>query len=239
MTRQSQEKSLRDGNGRTARLARWLQQSPSAAQVDSLVLEIKQDGEWQRLQIWPRDEVSQALASVIDSTVTELANELGAYITARAAWFNLERQAYWTEHALRVQPEDLDVTQAFSGDAQSIAIQNQRHQERIVGVHIGGFNSAIHAMRETNADLRSMKDQVNAENLTLREQLYTAQSDVLRLEAELAKVQQMLDDALVIIEKAPEPGNDNGQSDQSKQVIQMITAAVGQHMAQVNNGKAS
>jgi hypothetical protein len=212
---------LRDGNGRVARLARWLAQCPTSAGVDLLVLEHKQEGEWQRLQVWPRSEAQAALAQMIDSTIVELANELGAYVTARCAWFDSARQVYWTEHALRVQPEDLDVSQAFSGDQTSIAIQNQRHQERVVSVHLGGFADAMRALRESSADMRAMKDQAVAECVAVREE--NAQ-----LRAENLKLETMLEKALLAAENAE---NDNGGDSQQKQVLQLVTTALAGHQA--------
>jgi hypothetical protein len=218
------EKTLRDGNGRVARLARWLQQLPASEAVDALILEHKEEGEWKRMQVWTRAEVNQQLATGIDSAITELANELGAYLTARVVWFDTTHGVYWTEHALRVQPEDMEGMQAFGGDAGSIAIQNQRHQERVVNMHLGMFGSSMNALKETNAALLESSRMTAAENLRLREDLYAARSQIAELEQEHGRLQNMLDEALSAAEKSTEKAE---QAESTGDIIKMITSAVG------------
>ena len=55
-----------DGNGRTARLARWLRELPRRKEVDTLVLEMKSEDGWQRVQSWDRADAGMHLALPID-----------------------------------------------------------------------------------------------------------------------------------------------------------------------------
>jgi hypothetical protein len=224
----AKEKTLRDGNGRVARLARWLSEAPASASVDVLVLEHKAEGEWLRLQMWPRASVNAGLAAIIDTAITELANELGAYVTARVVWMDSEKQAYWTEHALRVQPEDMDGQQAFDGTASSMAIQNQRHQERVFATNISLIGTSMAALREVNGDLREANRITAAENHRLREELRAAQQKVELLTGEVSRLQTIADEALSQAESAAEKKQDESQS---AQIVQLITAAAQQHMA--------
>jgi DNA-binding transcriptional MerR regulator len=185
------------------------------------VLEHKHEGDWQRLQVWPRSEVNQTLATNIDATVTELANELGAYVTARCAWFDSDKQTYWTEHALRVQPEDMEGFQAFSGDNTSQAIQMQRHQERVLGMGLSNINSAMQCLRESNQLVGEQARQAQSENLRLRER-------VAELEQENARLSGMLEQALAAAENAEAQA---GDSSHEKQVLQLVTTALGGQLA--------
>lgn len=217
------ERSLRDGNGRVARLARWLSQQPASLATDTLVLEYKEDSEWKRLQMWPRSEVAQQLAQQIDNTVTELANELGAYLTARVVWFDSKAQTYWTEHALRVQPEDMEGLQAFDGSAQSMAIQNQRHQEKMHTTGMGLLTQAALALRETNAQLLDSNRILGTENTRLREDLYTTRERVAELEQENARLTGMFEQAVDTAEAA---GAKSAEEDKTGQVLHLITTAM-------------
>ena len=225
MATRQERSSLRDGNGRVARLARWLAQPPSSEKVDALVLEVKEDGEWKRLQIWKREEVQQQLATLIDGTVTDLANELGQYLTARVVWMETATGAYWTEHALRVQPEDMEGSQAFDGTAQSIAIQNQRHQERTAGAAHALIASISITLRETNAQLRDTNQILSTENARLREDLYESRERISELEQENARLAGMLEQAVDTAEAA---GKKTAEDDKTGQVLQLVTAAMNQ-----------
>jgi hypothetical protein len=212
-----QEKTLRDGNGRAARLARWLDQKPALESVDQLVLELKtSDGEWARLQVWPRNNVSQFLATDIDATVQDAANEQGQYITARCAWFDSSAESYWTEHQLRVHPEGMGEQQAFDGTAQSQAILMQRHQERALGMGLNTVNLALQAMREAMELSRDTATQAQSELLALRERNA-------ELEGENARLAGMLDQALTAAETARAEREE--ESEQSN-VIRLIQNAI-------------
>jgi hypothetical protein len=212
-----QDRSLRDGNGRVARLARWLDQQPSLSSVDTLLLELKDsEGEWSRLQVWPRSNVSQFLATEIDATVQDAANEQGAYLTARCAWFDTAAGAYWTEHQLRVHPEGMGDQQAFDGTAQSQAILMQRHQERALGMGLNTVNLALQSMREAMELSSSTATQAQSENLSLRER-------VAELEQENARLNGMLESAIAAAESAAAEAS---ESDEQSNVIKLIQKAI-------------
>jgi len=213
----AREKSLRDGNGRSARLARWLDQKPTSETVDQLVLELKtSEGEWARLQVWPRALAFPTLAHEIDATVQDAANEQGQYITARCAWFDTAAGAYWTEHQLRVHPEDMAGQQAFDGSGQSQSILMQRHQERALGMGLNTINVAMVSMREAMELSRDTATQAQTENLELR-------ARVTELEAENARLGGLLEQALAAAETAQA---ENAQADEQGNVIKLITKAM-------------
>lgn len=234
----TRDRSLRDGNGRTARLARWLAQSPTSPSVDTLVLESRQEGEWQRLQCWPIDRVSQLLASEIDELVVSLANELGAYVQARVAWWSSSTSSYWTEHALRVQPEDMgQMVQAFSGDQTSIAIQNQRHQEHMAGAWLRAVDASLGGLKQSSEDLRLVNSQVQSENLRLREELQEASRLITEQASEIARLTSDLEQAIAQVEEAAQAGGAKATA-QHEQVIGLITTALQGHFLGAG-GKAS
>ena len=216
------ERTLRDGNGRVARLARWLEQPPASATVDLLVLELRTpEGEWSRLQMWSRDQVSQTLAYSIDETIQDHANEVGTYTTARVAWFDSKRETYWTEQQLRVHPESMgEGMQAFDGTNQSQAIQLQRHQERVLGMGQGMQRESMQCMRETMQFNREIAANAQRENIELR-------TRVAELEGDLARMTAIADEAVRRAEQAEESSE---ASDDKKQVFQLIQGAIGAHM---------
>lgn len=226
-------RSLRDGNGRVARLARWLSSEPCAG-ADLLRLETRNDGEWECVQAWPRDAVGQHLAADIDALMCELANELGAYVVGRVAWFQSETATYWTSHALRVQPEDLGaMAQAFSGDATSQAIQLQRHQETVFSLNM---QTAVrhHATLERMNELQHVQlERLSLENAKLREELWASQRRVVELETDAARAIAMAEDALSQAERVQKDAEEE-KSDESP-MIKMVQQLL---MSQMMNSSA-
>jgi len=220
MATRQERASLRDGNGRAARLARWLEQKPSAPEIDHLAFEWKNDGEWVRVQLWRRDEVSPALAGPIDAAACELANELGQYLTARVVWCDPKSGAYWTEHALRVQPEDFDGEQAFDGSTANVAIQTQRALERMLSMAGGSQMQANTCLREANGQLLESNRMLGGENTRLREDLYASRERVGELEQEVARREQLLERAIEAAELAEQRGKDDTQTGQVLQLVQ-------------------
>lgn len=207
-----------DGNGRTARLARWLRDMPKRKDVDTLVLEMKSEDGWTRIQSWDRPDVGMHLALSIDSAVTDLANELGAYVTCKVVWLESKTGQAWTEHALRCQPEGMTQAQAFGGDAASTAIQTQRALERLVGAYMGGIETSLR-LAERSSEIASQNyESSQAELGLLRERVIT-------LEREKAELEAQLEEAISLAEKTEEEAK-NGQKQQ--QVMSLMTSLIAQ-----------
>jgi hypothetical protein len=213
--------SLLDGNGRTARLARWLRELPKRTQVDVLVLEVKSDDGWNRVQCWDRKEVGQHLALAIDAAVTDLANEVGAFVTAKVAWWDSAAGTYWTEHALRAQPEGMQGQQAFSGDAQSAAIQTQRGLERVMSAYMGGIETSQAMLRDSASIAQENFRASQTELMLLREK-------VAQLELENGQLAAQLEEALSAAERIEEKSESqtNSQQQQAMQLFQGVISSM-------------
>lgn len=218
------DRSLRDGNGRAARLARWLEQLPANPKITHLALEWKSEGEWVRVQLWPRGEVTPLMAVPIDAAVTELANELGQYLTARVVWLEPEASMYWTEHALRVHPEDMEGQQAFDGSAGNVAIQTQRALERMLGQAANSQQQANTSLREGNAQLLESNRILGGENNRLREDLYKLRDALVEKDEEIARLSALLERACEAAELAAQRGRED---DHTGQVLQLVGKALG------------
>jgi hypothetical protein len=147
------KRSLTSGDNRVARLARWLKQLPSGEQWTDLRIETKQSGEWSHVQSYARRDVLEALAEEIDALLVSVANECGEFLTARAVWFNPAADQYWTAFPMRVHPEDMAPGMAYTGEINNAFIQTQTHLEAMAKLHVGGFGSAIRALRARLAQL--------------------------------------------------------------------------------------
>jgi hypothetical protein len=210
-----------DGNGRTARLARWLRETPRRKQVDTLALELKSEDGWARVQSWDRTDVGMHLALPIDAHVTDLANELGAYVTCRLSWLESATGATWTEHALRCQPEGIAQGQAFGGDAQSVAVQTQRALDRLVGAFMGGIETSTRLSERAAEIATSNYEGAQAELSLLRERVVT-------LEREKAEVEMQLEEALSAAERL---SAESQQGAQQSQVTGLITQLIASQAA--------
>lgn len=209
---------LLDGNGRTARLARWLREVPKRKELDTLVLEMKSDDGWQRMQCWDRAEAGMHLALAIDAAVTDLANECGAFVTCQVAWLDSKSGQYWTAHALRAQPEGMGGQQAFAGDAQSAAIQTQRGLERLVGAYMGGIETS-QRMCERSAEIaQSAYEGAQNELMTLRERVQA-------LERENAELSSQLEAAIDAGERLEAQKAQGDQQSQAMGLFQQLMAS--------------
>jgi hypothetical protein len=205
-----------DGNGRTARLARWLRETPRRKEVDTLVLELKTEDGWARVQSWDRADVGMHLALGVDAHVTDLANEMGSYVTCRLSWVESATGNVWTEHALRAQPEGIAQGQAFGGDATSVAVQTQRALDRLVGAFMGGIETSTR-LSERAAEIASANyEGAQSELALLRER-------VVSLEREKAEVEMQLEEALSAAERLSE---ESQQGNQQSQVTGLITQLI-------------
>lgn len=209
---------LLDGNGRTARLARWLRDIPKRKELDTLVLEMKTDDGWQRMQCWDRVEAGMHLALAIDAAVTDLANECGAFVTCQVAWLDSKSGQYWTAHALRAQPEGMSGQQAFGGDAQSAAIQTQRGLERLVGAYMGGIETS-QRMCERSAEIaQAAYESRENEVMVLRERCAL-------LERENAELGQQLEAAIEAGERLEATKQESSQQNQAIGIFQQLMAS--------------
>lgn len=222
-----------DGNGRTARLARWLRELPKRKEVDTLVLELKTEDGWQRVQSWDRADAGMHLALPIDSAVTDLANEIGAYSSFKIAWYESKSGAYWTEHALRAQPDGLTAAQSFSGDAQSAAIQTQRALERLVGQFMGGLETASTHLQRQADNTQQLYEHTLGELTLARERIARLERQVVELEAQVSEVEAQRDEAL---ERAEELAKTQAPDPTKAQIGQFLQAAVMQSLAKVSGG---
>lgn len=209
---------LLDGNGRAARLARWLRDKPSRPTIDTLVLEVKSDGGWTRLQCWVRSDVDLYLAAIIDEAVSDHATEVGAYLTARVSWLDSASGEIWTEHALRAQPEGMSASQSFAGDATSVAIQTQLAAERLGNMYMGGIDSAVQLTRSSAEMAHANFEAAQADNVILREKIS-------RLESDIADLERQLDEALAHAEAAEESTQKDTRGQQLTQLMTAIIAS--------------
>jgi hypothetical protein len=207
-----------DGNGRTARLARWLRDLPKRPQVDTLVLELKSEEGWARVQSWDRRDTGMHLSLPIDAHVTDLANELGAYVSCRLSWIESATGNTWTEHALRAQPEGMASGQAFSGDAQSAAVQTQRALERLVGAFMGGIETSTRLSERAAEIAASNYEGAQADLALLRER-------VVSLEREKSEVELQLEEALSAAERISAESQQQGQQQQVTGLITQLIAS--------------
>lgn len=217
-----------DGNGRVARLARWLRELPKRREVDTLVLEMKSEDGWQRMQSWDRADAGMHLALPIDAAVTDLANEIGAYCTFKVAWFNSKDNTYWTEHALRAQPEGMTQGQSFSGDAQSAAIQTQRALERMVGAFMGGIETSANHLQRQAENNQALYEHAMGELTLARERIARLERENVELESQLAQVEAERDEAIA---KAEELSRTQAPDPAKAQVGQMLQAVLMQQLA--------
>lgn len=207
-----------DGNGRTARLARWLREMPKRAQVDTLVLETKSEDGWTRVQSWERAEVGMHLALTIDALVTDMANEVGAYLTAKLVWVDSKTGEAWTEHALRAQPEGLQVGQAFAGGVQDVAIQTQRALERLVSAFMGGIETSTQSSARAAEIASSNFESAQAE-------LQLARERIMQLEREKSELELELEQALGAAERIQQEAQSGAQQSQIASIFgQLLTA---------------
>ena len=217
--------SIRHGNARPARIARWLDKRPASPRVNQLRLEVRIDGEWSCLQVWETSEAHAALADTIDATIVEYASEQGSFTIARIAWFEAEAEKYWTTYDLRVAPEQVegaqDMGQSFSGDVQSTNIQTQRHLEFMMRQHVGGTATAMQALRDVAMSASSQLTDAQNDAREARQELQA-------LQAELAATHAKLDEALGQLESLSDKQE---QADQQGNVIALITQAVGKGQA--------
>lgn len=217
--RQDGVQSIRHGSMRTARLARWLDKLPASPTVDTLLLEVRSEGEWSRLQAWERSDVSAQLADTINETIQEYANEQGSFTTARVAWWDEKLEKYWTTYDLRVPPEmgdGSDGGQAFSGDVQSTNIQTQRHLEFMMRQHVGGVAVAMQALRQTT-------ETSNARVVELLEEVMQLRHDNLELKEQLLKTEAALEAAL---ERAESISAEAEENEQQSNVVALVTKAL-------------
>lgn len=217
--RQDGSHSIAHGSTRTARLARWLRKTPPGKEFDTLLLEVRVEGEWSRLQAWAVVDVSELLADDINATVQEYANEQGSFTTGRVAWWSEAGQKYWTTYDLRIAPEleGGEVTgQSFSGDVQSTNIQTQRHLEFMMRQHVGGVAVAMQALRETTSQSNARVVELLEENVELRR-------ENLDLKAELLETQNLLNQAL---ERAEGLAASAEEQDQQSNVVALVTKAL-------------
>lgn len=192
---------LLDGNGRVARLARWLRDKPAGEGVDLLVLEVRGEDGYERAQSWPRASVTMALAAVIDAAVVDQANEQGAFLSARVVWWDSAKGIAWATFALRVQPEGMQGQQAFAGDGASINIQYQRNLERMSALHMQAIGETVAMHRDAADDTRERARRAEREADDLRARLN--ESERARIELE-RKVSELEDDLAAAMELAEE-----------------------------------
>lgn len=210
--------SIKHGSGRVAGLARWLEKQPDNPDFDTLCCELKSDGEWSRVQTWPRDQVHALLAELIDSLCQEYVDELGAYTTFRCAWWASETDRYWITRELRYQPNmgEGEPGQVFAGDLQSANIQTQRHLEKMASVHVGGFQSAMTALKLTTETLRDECQELREENRQLR-------ARVAELEGENAQLHTQAEQAADLAESLVQKAESD---DKESNVISLITKSL-------------
>lgn len=207
-----------DGNGRTARLARWLRDMPTRRDVDTLVLELKSEDGWTRVQSWDRSDVGMHLALPIDSAVTDIANELGAYVQCKVSWVDSKTGNTWTEHALRCQPEGMTQAQAFGGDASSAAIQTQRALERLVGAYMGGIETSLRLAERSSEIATTNYESAQAELSLLRER-------VVALERDKAELELQLEEAVTAAERIEEDAKQGASQQQFMGLMTQLVAS--------------
>lgn len=215
--------AINHGNGRAAALARWLRVMPPD-RYTMLMLEVKVDGEWERVQGWRREEVNELLAATIEELAQDHANEVAQYSLMRVAWWCPDDEKYWTSRDLRVQaqlPEGAtDAGQVFSGEHTNAMIQTQRHVEKMAGAYIGGMSGAMAALREANAQLRDECVDLREDNRSLRQRVSELELENMRL---TALAEQAADTAEGLVEKVE-------QQDKQSNVIDMVTKAVAKNL---------
>lgn len=220
-------RGMLDGNGRVARLARWLRERPSSADVDTLVFELKNDGEWDRVQTWRRDAVTLSLANMIDAMAQDSANELGAFVHVRAAWWCSATNVYWTAHQMKVQPDNMGAQQAFSGDGQSVTIQLQNNLHKMITLHTIGIGEGVALAREQAQDVRERSRRAERECDELRARVAILEREKLEFER---RCQQLEDDLEAAVELATEASDkaasNKGEAEQTNALVTMIGAAM-------------
>jgi hypothetical protein len=219
---------LLDGNGRVARLARWLRDRPAAEGVDLLVLEVRGEEGYERVQSWPRASVTVALASVIDSLVVDAANEQGSYLTARAMWWDTAKAIAWATFALRVHPEGMGTQQAFSGDAQNINIQFQRNLDRASALHMQCIGETIAMHRDAQDDTRERAQRAERECDELRARLNESERARLDMERRVSELEDDLSAAMELAEESTKKVEETKQeADESSALTRMIAPMLG------------
>jgi hypothetical protein len=192
---------LLDGNGRAARLARWLRDKPVAAGVDLLALDVKTEDGFERAQSWPKNSVSMALATIIDALVQDMANESGQYLSARVLWWDSEKSIAWATFPLRVHPENMGAQQAYSGEPANVTIQLQSRLDRATALHLGSISEVFQTVKESNEDTRERARRAEREADDLRAKY--AESERARIDLE-RRVGELEDDLAAAMELAEE-----------------------------------
>jgi hypothetical protein len=212
--------SIKHGSGRVAGLARWLEKRPDNALYDTLSLELKVDGEWQRLQAWSRDDVSALLADMINELCQDQANDSGAFSTFRCAWWASESEKYWTTRVLTYHPEiNGEPVQSFAGDAQSVAIQTQGALKELVVLFTSGIRAAQDALKESCVSVTAEASALREDNRALRERNA-------ELEAEKAAAERSAEQAADLAEGLVERVE---EADKQSNVVDMITKGLVKH----------
>jgi hypothetical protein len=128
-------------------------------------------------------------------------------------WYSADDAKYFTEFPMRVQPADMDASQAFTGEGANALVQTQRHLEFMAKLHVGGFGSAIRALEGSNAHLEARADELALANAELR-------AHNVQLQEELQRSLQLLEEMTSKVEQleAEQPKND-----QAGKVIELAT----------------
>lgn len=194
-----------DGNGRIARLARWLRDKPAKETCEQLSLEVKGEDGYERVQSWPRASVSMALATVIDAMVIDIANEQGSYLQARAVWLDAERGSPWSTFPLRVHPDPMpgqaSAAQAFTGEGPNVTIQLQRQLSQVTALHLGGIQETFAQVRDSSEDTRERARRAEQEADRLRERVNVLEAENLALARENAELRDDLTAAMELAEE--------------------------------------
>ena len=164
--------------------------------------------------------MSPDIATEVDAVLVNVANECGEFLIARAVWYDPEGEKYFTAFPMRVQPDDMEGAQAYSGEGLNTFIQTQRHLESMARLHVGGFGSAIRALETSNTQQAQMNEDLREMNGELRAR--NAQ-----LEDENARLTRELDSAIELLEELEQK---KPEDDQNAQIIQFAGAAIRNQM---------
>lgn len=209
-------RGLRDGNDRTAVVARWLGRGPPPGAAE-LHLEVRDPHteDWPTLARWKASEVDEPLATEINQLVQDTADDNGADVMCRLRWYDSATGGL-TEKSMRGRPaaEHAQHVRQLDGSMVSMLASNQKHTEALM-------MRMVQMVGESESRWERMLDRQEAREERLHDKLLALmeERDAVRDERDAAI--EAANDAAETAEAANRRAEEAEQSDKFGQVVEI------------------